>query len=508
MLNPVPPNSNTFPLADKSTFPRLAGITRAPYVIALVGGLVLFTLAVLRHTFLRSGGYDLGIFDQTLYLISQGKTPVSSLIGIHIMADHVSLILYPLGWLYKLIPSVYLLFALQTFAITSGVIPLYYLARHSNLGKNAAIGLSIAYLLYPVTIFASLFDFNPQTVAVPFLLGSIFFARTRRLLPFIACIAMVLACRDANGLIISALGVWLLGFEKRYREGAIALVGGIGWFMLSTKLIAPLFVTPGAISTMDLTIARNYGYLGRSFAEILRNLIFRPDIWIGHLLRPSVLKYMVGLLVPLAWGLSPRYLAPMIGAAPTLAMNLLAEPDNFRTLTYHYDLPILVFIFVTIIAAMAANKTWFKRGRTIVLWACLIILLGAGAKGATSNAKSSFNWPQYHASYAAIAQVKPHTTLLTTHSLAPHVSQRDVIHVYPLLDYYVPVFATIDSHKHLVAHDIDVSMYEQVLMRRDNSGSEEDRNCARLIAALQADPRFEPTYSNANVYLFTRRPHT
>jgi uncharacterized membrane protein len=509
MLNPLPSNSAAIPLAGKPAFPAITGSSiRIPLIMALVGGLLLFAAASLRHTFLRSGGYDLGIFDQALYLISQGKAPVSSLIGMHMMADHVSLILYPLGWLYKILPTVHLLFAVQTFAIAGGLIPLYALCRQSKLNKNQAIGLSIAYLLYPVTIFSSLFDFNPQTITVPFLLGSVFFARERQLGKFIACIAMVMACRDASSLTVIFMGIWLLGFEKRYRAGAIALISGITWFVLTTKVISPMFVTPGTVSTLDSIIIRNYGYLGANVGEILKNLLLRPDLWIGHLIEKSTLKYLAVLILPLAWGLSPRYLAPLIAAAPTLAMNILAQEENFRSLKYYYDLPILVFIFITLIDTIQAQKAWFKQGRTIVLWTLLLILLGGGARIATSNVSKPFDWAQYNASKTAIQQIQPTGAVLTTHSLAPHMSQRSVLHVYPISPNYVPVFAQVDRLKHLVAPDLDVSMYNQILLRLSKINESDDRAITQLIAKLQADPRFELTYSKANVYLFARRPHT
>jgi uncharacterized membrane protein len=508
MLNPLPPNSAAISLSGKPALPNLVGATRAPFIIAFVGWLGLFTAAGLRHVFLRSGGYDLGIFDQALYLISQGKAPVSSLIGMHMMADHVSLILYPLGWLYKIFPTVYLLFAVQTGAIASGLMPLYALCRQSNLSKNQAIGLSIAYLLYPVTIFASLFDFNPQTITVPFLLGSIFFARERQLGKFIACIAMVMACRDASSLTVMFMGIWLLGFEKRYRAGAIALISGMAWFVLTTKVISPMFVTPGTVSTLDSIIIRNYGYLGANFGEVLKNLVLRPDLWIGHLIEKSTLKYLAILILPLAWGLSPRYLAPMIAAAPTLAMNILAQEEAFRSLKFYYDLPILVFIFIALIDTMQAQKAWFKQGRTIVLWTLLLILLGGGIRIATSNVSKPFNWAQYNASKAAIQQIQSTGAVLTTHSLAPHMSQRSVIHVYPIGPNYAPVFAQVDNLKHLVAADVDVSMYSQILLRISQINALDDQAITKLIAQLQADPRFELTYSNADVYLFNRRPQT
>jgi uncharacterized membrane protein len=513
MLKSTAETTSTIPVFTQPIFnpANPAMPLRTPLVITAIGGLVLFMAAVLRHTFLRSGGYDLGIFDQALYLISQGQAPVSSLIGMHMMADHVSLILYPIGWLYKIFPSVYLLFALQTGAIAGGVIPLYYLCRQSNLTRNQAIGLSVAYLLYPVTIFASLFDFNPQMLTVPFLLGSVWCARERKLTGFIACIAMVMACRDASALTVIFLGLWLVGFEKRDRAGAIAVVSGVIWFVLTTKVIGPMFVAPGTVSTVDSIIMRNYGYLGGSFGEVLKNLVLRPDIWIGHLVMPSTIKYLAILIVPLAWGLSPRYLAPLLGAAPTFAMNILAEEENFRSLKYYYDLPILVFIFIALIGAMQAQKTWFKTGRSIVLWTLLLILLGGGARMATSNATSSFNWPQFWASHSAIAQVHPTGALLTSHSLAPHVSQRSVIHVYPIGPEYVPVFAKVDRLKHLSVqsgNDLDVTMYDQVLLRLGNTDEDADRQAALVVAKLRTDPRFELRYSNADVYLFDRRPHT
>ncbi|MFM2430503.1 MAG: hypothetical protein RLZZ511_1716 [Cyanobacteriota bacterium] len=490
----------TLPENGRSESPLAA---RTPLIIAAIGGLVLFIAASLRHWFLRSGGYDLGIFDQALYLISQGKAPVSSLIGMHMMADHVSLVLYPIGWLYKIFPSVHLLFFLQTFSLAGGVIPLYYLCRQSNLSRNQAIGLSVAYLLYPVTIFASLFDFNPQTLTIPFLLGSIYFARDRKIWAFVACIAMVMACRDASSLTVIFLGIWLLGFEKRRLAGAIAIVTGIAWFVITSKFISPAFVAPGTVSTVDSIIIRNYGYLGSSFGEILKNIFFRPDLWIGQLFQKSVIRYLAVLIIPLVWGLSPRHLAPMVGALPTLAMNILAVQPNFRDLKYYYDLPILVFIFVALISAMQADRTWIKRGRTIVLWTCALIVLGVGARLATSNIGNNTDSGQFQASREAIQQVRPGGKVLTTHSLAPQISQRETIHVYPIEGEYVNVFRQVDSLKHLVASVMDVSMYDQILLRRPAQLEESaDRTTSALIDQLQTDSRFKLTYDRAGVYLF------
>ena len=53
----------------------------------------------LRHAWFQTSSWDLGIFDQATYLISQGLAPNSTLLNFHILGDHGSLVLYPIGWL-------------------------------------------------------------------------------------------------------------------------------------------------------------------------------------------------------------------------------------------------------------------------------------------------------------------------------------------------------------------------------------------------------------------------
>ena len=79
---------------------------------------------LLRHSWFQTSSWDLGIFDQTTYLISQGLAPNSTLLNFHILGDHGSLVLYPIGWLSIIFPSVKLLFVLQSLALASTVFPL------------------------------------------------------------------------------------------------------------------------------------------------------------------------------------------------------------------------------------------------------------------------------------------------------------------------------------------------------------------------------------------------
>ena len=72
-------------------------LSKPSYQIAAIATVVLFFFSSLRHILFKSGAYDLGIFDQAVYLISQREVPISSLMGFHILGDHAAWILYLLA---------------------------------------------------------------------------------------------------------------------------------------------------------------------------------------------------------------------------------------------------------------------------------------------------------------------------------------------------------------------------------------------------------------------------
>lgn len=95
---------------------QLLSISTVGWIIS-ISALIFFACSSLRHELFQSSAWDLGIFDQAIYLISQGQSPVSSLLGFHILGDHAAIVLYPLALLYKIYPSVYWLFAVQASAL-------------------------------------------------------------------------------------------------------------------------------------------------------------------------------------------------------------------------------------------------------------------------------------------------------------------------------------------------------------------------------------------------------
>ena len=85
---------------------------RFPLVcLVAIATIVLFACSSFRHSLFQSTAFDLGIFDNAIYLISQGQEPIVSFRGLHILGDHAAWMLYPLALLYAVIPDVHWLFA-------------------------------------------------------------------------------------------------------------------------------------------------------------------------------------------------------------------------------------------------------------------------------------------------------------------------------------------------------------------------------------------------------------
>jgi uncharacterized membrane protein len=140
--------------------------------------LLLFACSSLRHALFQSNAFDLGWFDQAVYLISQGQNPIVSIGGFHILGDHAAWIFYPLALLYKIYPDVHWLFAVQAIALAIGALPTFHLARQAGLKESVAIAMAAVYLLYPLVFNVNLFDFHPEVIALPLLFRSNFGSST------------------------------------------------------------------------------------------------------------------------------------------------------------------------------------------------------------------------------------------------------------------------------------------------------------------------------------------
>jgi uncharacterized membrane protein len=443
---------------------------------------VFFICSSVRHALFQSNAFDLGIFDQGIYLISQGKPPICTLIGFHILGDHAAWILYPLALFYRIYPTVYWLFAIQAIALASGIWFTYKLSRQAGLNLAQSQAIAIAYILYPLVFNVNLFDFHPEVIALPAFLGAVLAVRLKRMGWFVSAILLILGCKAVLSLTVAAMGLWLATFERR-AYGAIALILGTTWFFLASQVIIPFYRggEPQAIG--------RYSYLGDSVLEVATNLVLMPGVVLSRVFSLDTLEYLLLLLVPLAWGLSLRHLAPLISAVPTLVLNILSDATSQRNLVHQYSLPILPFLLLAVISALAAGCGWLQTRRAIALWSTIAFLVLAkyGLFG-SSYLDTLDTW---QATRTAIAQVQPSGGVLTTAAIAPHLTHRVLI-----------------ERINAPAIVADLTEFDSVLLNLRHPGGERKREnrefSANLLSQLKRLELFQLSYQQDDVYLFTK----
>ncbi len=468
------------------------------FLMIVATTIVLFACSSVRHALFHSTAYDLAIFDQAIYLISQNQTPFSSLMAVNILGDHAAFIFYPLALLYKIYPDVHWLLFVQAISLALGAWPSWSLARQAGLDEKKSIAVAAVYLLYPAVFNVNLFDFHPEVIAFPALLAAILAARLNKIVWFCTAIVLVLSCKAVLSLTVAAMGVWLLFFEKQRNCGLIALFLGMGWFLIATQAIVPYFNQ----GKEHAGIGR-YQYLGKSVLEIAANLILKPHLILTRLFSWETFGYLALLLFPVIWWISPRHLTPLISAAPMLAMNILSDIPAQRDLIHQYSIPIFPFLLVAVIANLSDyNQPEFKIPkifdrlrisslsweRNIVIWSLISFLC---------LAKYGYFWSIYlegidtlPATKEAISLVQTKGNVLTTSNIAPHLSHRPVV-------------------KLTLAHTppANLTKFDYVLLNWRYPGWMSDRDFVQnLVTQLTNNPKFQLKYQRDDIYLFTKHP--
>ncbi|MGE5433198.1 MAG: DUF2079 domain-containing protein, partial [Candidatus Doudnabacteria bacterium] len=297
-------------------------------------------LSVLRHEAFETGRFDLGNMVQAVWSTAHGHLlQVTNLHGAQSsrLAAHVDPILVvfaPLWWIW---PSPSLLLTAQALAVALGALPLFWLARKHTGSERAALGFSLAYLIFPATEWMTLNEFHPVSLACPLLLFAIWYLDEDRLLPFACFAALAALTREEVPLVIAGLGIWYAIGRRRWLAGGTIAAAGLAASAIAIQVVIPHF--HGAESSFY----GRYDAVGGSAAGIVRKAFTDPGRLLSVAFDHRGTHYLLNLLLPMAGLalLSPLLLVALI---PELALNLLSSVDAQSSIHYHYvaaEIPIL-----------------------------------------------------------------------------------------------------------------------------------------------------------------------
>ncbi|MFH1808577.1 MAG: DUF2079 domain-containing protein [Pseudomonadota bacterium] len=338
---------------------RLAEHRATPWVLAgLVAGWYFFVTFYRHHQF-GSGSRDMGLFFQSVWLLSTGRAPLNTLIDIpsaqhavHAFGDHlelVDLLMVPLVWIWR---DAGALLLGQALVVGSGVVAVVRLARRRLDDAVAALLLGGSYALaYPVAE-AVQFDWNPTTLATGFLAWAFCLADEKRYRGMAVALFLTALCKENLLLYVAAFGLFLVVEGHGVRLGLAVGAGALFLFGLEIKLVFPLFREGGF---------RHFYFrqLGGGFGEVALSTLRSPLQAAMLMLTPG--NKVNGLLLPFsstAWLclLAP---APLIVALPALGERFLADFPN-AWWGHHYGGPSAAIAVVAAVHGAARLAPWLQ----------------------------------------------------------------------------------------------------------------------------------------------------
>jgi uncharacterized membrane protein len=280
---------------------------------------VYFLQSANRHWQFASGSMDLGIFVQQHWLLSQGLVPFNTVMGMHMLADHMDWIDLLIAPLLRVAPGPEALLFVQALVVASAVFPLAALGTRL-VGAYAGLTAAAAFVLAPDVHMGVMFDYNPSTIGSALLVWAAAAIVTRGPLAALGFALVACAAKENFTLYVALLGFTLpLMRLASWRRGLTIALLALSIFALQISVIFPRYRAGGF---------RHWEFeeLGETPKEIAAAVIGHP-VRTGELLVDNADKRR-GLLLPL---LGTGYL----GLAEPATLLLLLPNWGERFLSTH-----------------------------------------------------------------------------------------------------------------------------------------------------------------------------
>ena len=349
----------------------LARLAAGVAVVAWLGTM-LVVCAVKYRSYLYTD-FDLAIFAQALLGAVHGQW-FSSIRGMYWLGDHSSLLLLVLAPVAFVWRSALLLPWAQAGALALGAWPLFVHARRRFGDDRIAGAFAAAWVLQPSLSYLALFEFHPETLATPLLLGAAVALAAGRSRTAIACAVAAALAKEDVALPIAVLGAVHALRGGRGRNTGLALLGvAAGSLALSFLVLKP------ALAHGEAEYGAMYARWGRGPGAILAHLLSNPGAALASLWATpgdpadslAKAQYWLHTLGPV---LGASLLAPLtlLPALPVIAEHFLSSRIEQHTIVYQYTaltLPFVALAAVDGIANVARGRIAWVRAATAALLA-------------------------------------------------------------------------------------------------------------------------------------------
>jgi uncharacterized membrane protein len=408
------------------------GVTQSAYAYVGCGALstlfllALIALAIRGHQAFATGLHDLEIYSQVTWSLANGSPFSTTLLRTNTLhlAEHLALILLPIGPLYGLLADARLLIVTQQVAFTLSAL----VAATWAVGRLGQVGGTIVgatFLLSPVLASIALDDFHAVVLTILPISGGLALALSGH--PRSASLLVLCAALMEEEAALAVAGFGLLLLVRRPRLLGLGLLAGSAIILtLSTLLVMPAFHDSRTLKSDHATRTMSH----------FSTLRAQPGAAFERLTGARGQEALVGFVLPSGGGV---LLAPEVLAAglPTFAALVLQDrEDTFRR---HWAAPILPAVWLATAAGLAALHGQARLAGLGLLaagTAAAFLLTSPLPGGGAFDSARYEDGKRQAALKRAIAHVPPDVPVVASPNLAAHLASRRALYVFPIDDHY------------------------------------------------------------------------
>ncbi len=382
-------------------------------------------LSVEIHRGYGTSAFDIGLYDQGLWLLSHFKAPFVTLMGRNLFGDHTSftlLLLVPLYWIH---PDPSTLLVVQALVIALAAVPVYLLALRRTGSVPIATVLAAALLLHPALAQSNMENYHPDSFLVLFIAVAIYGALESKYRLFVVAAVLAMLTKEDAVLIIVPLALWVAW--RRNRKLGFTIAGiSVAWTLFATNVVMRSLIGVPTLNSWRIPFGGPVGLLKRTFTkpgDVTSYLYHENRPWyVWQMLAPTGLMFLF---------------APEVAAIGVVVLlsNVVSNFLYQHLIGYHYVMPIIPAL------AMGTAFAVSKLRRPVLRYAATAIV-------GVSALTTAYMWGPYSFSRTQIAhwspsyfvvheinairdQVPPNAVLSSYHAFAPHLSHRTRIYTWP-----------------------------------------------------------------------------
>ncbi len=414
----APPRIPAFLTQCKERLINVSAWSWAVLAMALAHAVWMSWLQVDMHLGLGTFAYDVGLYDQGVWLLSRGEAPFVTLMGRNLLGDHASLILFFVVPFYWVVPGTATLLVIQAFVVAAGAIPTFLFARRVLHSGDMGLAAAFLWLANPAVNGSGMENFHPDTFLGLFIPLALYAAHAGKWRLFAVAVVLAVMVKEDVLLVMVPLGIyvaWKYDRKKGLLAAALSIVATIvGMFVLMRSLIGVPTRNEWRIPFGGVT-----GFIKETFTN--------PVAVIQHIFSGDRPLYLFQMSAPFA-GLFVLAPGMTLVAIPVILSNVVSTFWYQQSIQYHYSIVVVgPLVFATVLAASRLGR---QSGKVAMVVACLFTVA------------TSYLWGQH-----SLAQT-PRATLGAQAPLA--VSAREIVSTIPkdaVISVYDPLVTFLAHRK-------------------------------------------------------------